>query len=237
MLVQVWVAPLRRPRPARDEGTGGLVLRALSGVHHDCCLSPLKERSCPVALVSCFRSDCVSASRVPRRHFSFSLSPSLCCQPGETLRRATSATEKKRECARFYEVGATENLKNRFFKAKVKEYVFLLLYSLCCCWQSTNILVHLHYNFFFFLVNVKSWNIFKVGKCADRLSNIWFSNKKVIHDLMLCLDMLCSKCWTCNVTIAVTWYFKVPWTVQHQFHCATVLFVGVIFTLLLTKNI
>lgn len=88
VLVQVWVVPLRRPRPARDEGTDGLVLRALSGVHHDCCLSPLIDRSCPVALVSSFRSDCVSASRVPRRHFSFSLSPSAVSQPklsGEPL--------------------------------------------------------------------------------------------------------------------------------------------------------
>ncbi len=80
VLVQVWVAPLRRPRPARDEGTDWLVLRALSGVHHGCCLSPLIDKSCPVALVSCFRSDCVSASRVPRRHFSFSLSPSAVSQ-------------------------------------------------------------------------------------------------------------------------------------------------------------
>lgn len=93
VLVQVWIVPLRRPRPTRDERTDGLVLRALSGVHHDCCLSPLIDRSSPVALVSCFRSDCVSATRVPRRHFSFFPSLSLCCQPAETLRRATSATE------------------------------------------------------------------------------------------------------------------------------------------------
>ncbi len=176
---------------------------------------------------------------MPRRHFSFSLSPSLCCQPGETLRRATSATEKNESARASMKLAPQKIWKIDFYtKATQKWKNTFLLYLLCWCWQSTNVLLNLHYNQYFCLVKttrLNIFNIYKVGKCADRLFNIWFSTKKVIHDLMLCLELLYSKCWTC--TIVVTLYFKVPWTVQSQFHCATVLFCGVIFTLLLTQNI
>lgn len=113
VLVQVWGVPLRRPRPARDEGTGGLVLRALPGVHHDCCLSPLIDRSYPVALVSCFRSDCVSQLVESRGAISLSLSLPL-LSASRNSPASHFRFREKRQCARLYEVGAREILKNRF---------------------------------------------------------------------------------------------------------------------------